>query len=96
MSDDSGEQPAAPGTAGAIRAVLRTFALGLPGAYEEFPWGKCVVKVNRLVLIIDYGPSSSQALNAARSQPGTAPSEVGESVFSGIAAFDGAPATGDG
>jgi predicted DNA-binding protein (MmcQ/YjbR family) len=24
---------------------LRTFALGLPGAYEEFPWGESVAKV---------------------------------------------------
>ena len=26
--------------------MLRTFALGLPGAKEEFPWGERVVKVH--------------------------------------------------
>jgi predicted DNA-binding protein (MmcQ/YjbR family) len=33
------------------RERLRTFALGLPGAYEEFPWGESVVKVNKKVFV---------------------------------------------
>jgi len=32
-------------------AELRRFALLLPGAYEEFPWGERVVKVNRKVFV---------------------------------------------
>src|SRR6266545_2881018 len=35
----------------AARTALRDFALGLPGAYEEFPWGECVVKVNKKVFV---------------------------------------------
>ncbi len=30
---------------------LREFALGLPGAYEEHPWGESVAKVNRKVFV---------------------------------------------
>ncbi|WP_328931747.1 MULTISPECIES: MmcQ/YjbR family DNA-binding protein [unclassified Streptomyces] len=33
------------------RAKVREFALGLPGAVEEFPWGETVVKVNRKVFV---------------------------------------------
>jgi predicted DNA-binding protein (MmcQ/YjbR family) len=28
---------------------VRTFALGLPGAYEDHPWGESVAKVNKKV-----------------------------------------------
>jgi predicted DNA-binding protein (MmcQ/YjbR family) len=31
--------------------ALREFALGLPGAYEEFPWDERVVKVNKKVFV---------------------------------------------
>ncbi|WP_367319536.1 MmcQ/YjbR family DNA-binding protein [Streptomyces sp. HUAS ZL42] len=30
---------------------VRAFALGLPGATEEFPWGETVAKVNRKVFV---------------------------------------------
>ncbi|MEU9780049.1 MmcQ/YjbR family DNA-binding protein [Streptomyces phaeochromogenes] len=30
---------------------VREFALGLPGAAEEFPWGESVAKVNRKVFV---------------------------------------------
>ncbi|MDB1089758.1 MmcQ/YjbR family DNA-binding protein [Streptomyces sp. ACA25] len=33
------------------RAVLREFALGLPGAVEEFPWGEGVIKVNKKIFV---------------------------------------------
>jgi predicted DNA-binding protein (MmcQ/YjbR family) len=33
------------------RASLRAFALGFPGATEEFPWGERVVKVARKVFV---------------------------------------------
>ena len=39
------------GAAMAAREQLRTFALGLPGAYEEFPWGESVVKVNKKMFV---------------------------------------------
>jgi predicted DNA-binding protein (MmcQ/YjbR family) len=34
-----------------IAATLRTFALQLPGAYEEFPWGERVAKVHKKVFV---------------------------------------------
>jgi predicted DNA-binding protein (MmcQ/YjbR family) len=35
----------------AVRSLVREFALGLPGAYEEFPWGESVAKVNKKVFV---------------------------------------------
>jgi predicted DNA-binding protein (MmcQ/YjbR family) len=31
--------------------TLREFALGLPAAYEEFPWGERVIKVNKKIFV---------------------------------------------
>lgn len=36
-------------------AALREFALGLPGAYEDFPWGQSVAKVNKKVFVFFDG-----------------------------------------
>src|SRR5687768_15752800 len=33
------------------QGILRTFALGYPGAYEEFPWGERVIKVKGKVFV---------------------------------------------
>jgi len=33
------------------QGILRGFALGYPGAYEEFPWGERVVKVKGKVFV---------------------------------------------
>ncbi|MCZ7415796.1 MULTISPECIES: MmcQ/YjbR family DNA-binding protein [unclassified Streptomyces] len=35
----------------AVREAVRAFALTLPGAVEEFPWGESVVKVDRKVFV---------------------------------------------
>ncbi|MBN3929822.1 MmcQ/YjbR family DNA-binding protein [Streptomyces verrucosisporus] len=35
----------------AARERVREFALELPGAYEDFPWGESVVKVNRKIFV---------------------------------------------
>ncbi|MEP7289143.1 MAG: MmcQ/YjbR family DNA-binding protein [Chloroflexota bacterium] len=32
-------------------AAIREFALGLPEAYEEFPWGERVAKVNKKIFV---------------------------------------------
>jgi predicted DNA-binding protein (MmcQ/YjbR family) len=36
-------------------AALRTYALALPGAYEEFPWGERVIKVNKKIFVFMHG-----------------------------------------
>ncbi|TVL93025.1 MmcQ/YjbR family DNA-binding protein [Streptomyces sp. SAJ15] len=34
-----------------VREAVRAFALSLPGAVEEFPWGDSVVKVNKKIFV---------------------------------------------
>jgi predicted DNA-binding protein (MmcQ/YjbR family) len=42
-----------PAQAKKARAALREFALGLPGAYEDFPWGDgSVAKVNKKIFCV--------------------------------------------
>jgi predicted DNA-binding protein (MmcQ/YjbR family) len=36
---------------GGVRAAAREFALGLPGAHEDFPWGGSVAKVRGKVFV---------------------------------------------
>lgn len=36
-------------------ALLRKRALGYPGAYEEFPWGERVIKVNKKIFLFLHG-----------------------------------------
>lgn len=35
----------------AVRAKVREFALRLPEAVEEFPWGESVIKVNKKIFV---------------------------------------------
>jgi len=41
------------------RQRLREFALGLPGAHEDFPWGERVIKVGRKVFLFLGSDESS-------------------------------------
>jgi predicted DNA-binding protein (MmcQ/YjbR family) len=34
-----------------VRQTLREFALGLPEAYEDHPWGETVIKVNKKIFL---------------------------------------------
>ncbi|MEV8637190.1 MmcQ/YjbR family DNA-binding protein [Streptosporangium sp. NPDC051023] len=34
-----------------VRQAMREFALGLPEAYEDHPWGESVVKVNKKIFV---------------------------------------------
>jgi predicted DNA-binding protein (MmcQ/YjbR family) len=38
-------------------AALRKYALGFPEAYEEFPWGERVIKVNKKIFVFLHGDS---------------------------------------
>src|SRR5690242_9119860 len=63
MSTPSNQQNDPPKAARDARADLRAFALGLPEAYEEFPWGECVVKVNKKVFVfLGLEPTEEQGL----------------------------------
>lgn len=39
-------------------AALRRYALGFPEAYEEFPWGERVIKVNKKIFVFLHGSST--------------------------------------
>lgn len=66
------------------RGLVREFALGLPEAHEDFPWGETVVKVNKKVFVF-LGTEGSPSLGVklreshghALSVPGAAPSGYG-------------------
>jgi predicted DNA-binding protein (MmcQ/YjbR family) len=72
-----------------VRERVRAFALGLPGAVEEFPWGESVIKVNKKIFVflgVDDGShppgitvklKDEQAHEHARSAPGAAPAGYG-------------------
>jgi predicted DNA-binding protein (MmcQ/YjbR family) len=44
-------------------SALRKIALGYPGAYEEFPWGERVVKVDKKVFLFLYADASQLSLS---------------------------------
>ena len=69
-----------------IRDQVRDFSLGLPGAYEDFPWGERVTKVNKKVFVflgMDEGdaPGCSVKLKESHAEammvPGAEPTGYG-------------------
>jgi predicted DNA-binding protein (MmcQ/YjbR family) len=68
------------------RQVLK-FALGLPGAYQDHPWGEVVAKVNKKVFAFFGSPESSSppgmtvklrdSHEEALALPGAAPTRYG-------------------
>jgi predicted DNA-binding protein (MmcQ/YjbR family) len=70
-----------------IRDQLRDFALTLPGAAEEFPWGESVIKVNKKIFIFlggsgdpdpqHFGLKLADSHELALAVPGAAPSGYG-------------------
>ena len=48
------KRPAKPGFR-AGEAALRQYALTFPEAYEEFPWGERVIKVNKKIFVFMHG-----------------------------------------
>lgn len=68
------------------RDQVRAVALGLPGAFEDFPWGEddCVVKVGKKIFVFLGGQDSDgmgvklrDSLEQALDVPGAAPSGYG-------------------
>jgi predicted DNA-binding protein (MmcQ/YjbR family) len=39
-------------------AALRKYALGFPEAYEDFPWGERVIKVNKRIFVFMHGSTT--------------------------------------
>ncbi len=71
---------------GRTRKSLLSFALSLPGAYEDHPWGETVTKVNGKVFVFfgsEEGPSSGmsvkldESLEQALAVPEAAPTGYG-------------------
>jgi len=71
----------------ATRRSILKFALTLPGAYEDHPWGEAVAKVNKKVFVflgVGEDPSSAgmsvkldESLDQALNVPGAAPTGYG-------------------
>ena len=82
-------RPAAgPARTSAVRAALESFALGLPGAWPDTPWGDSVVKVGAKIFVFlghDSGDSKDAMITVkvpeshdhAMSFPGAAPTGYG-------------------
>ena len=74
--------------AGDLRRRVLAYALALPEAYEDHPWGESVVKVNKKIFVflgmeppskwpISVGVKLPQTHAMALSQPGVEPSGYG-------------------
>ncbi len=55
----------------AARDALRVFALTLPGAYEEYPWGQVVAKVRNKVFVFFDGHADDPAFHFSVKLPHT-------------------------
>lgn len=57
MTGDKKAKKKKPALAGfrQAEAALRKHALAYPGAYEEFPWGERVIKVNKKIFVSLHG-----------------------------------------
>ncbi|MBH5337795.1 MmcQ/YjbR family DNA-binding protein [Streptomyces pactum] len=89
----------------AVREQVRAFALGLPGAVEEFPWGQSVVKVNKKIFVFlgaeeGAGPpgitvklTAEEAHAHAMAAPGARPTGygLGRAGWVTVPLGDGAP-----
>lgn len=60
--EPGGEGVTVPRTALKKWEKVREFALGLPGATEDFPWGDTVAKVNKKVFVFLGAPDSGYPL----------------------------------
>jgi len=66
-------------------AALRRYALAFPEAYEEFPWGERVIKVNKKIFVFLHGDARElrvttklpQSYGAALLAPFTKPTGYG-------------------
>ncbi|MGI8929615.1 MAG: MmcQ/YjbR family DNA-binding protein [Candidatus Limnocylindrales bacterium] len=72
--------------AAAVRETLRTYALTLPDAYEDHPWGESVAKVRKKIFVFfgtdgsdepGLGMKLSYSQPMALAQPGVTPSGYG-------------------
>lgn len=53
-------------------AALREYALGFPGAVEEFPWGECVVKVKGKIFVFLGTPTDGGPMGLSVKLPSSA------------------------
>ncbi|MFL5801894.1 MAG: MmcQ/YjbR family DNA-binding protein [Roseiflexaceae bacterium] len=63
MSDSQAQAPPTPYGESDIRAQLRADSLTFPAAYEEYPWGQVVIKVNKKVFLFLDGDQSAAGLH---------------------------------
>lgn len=58
-----GDRAAGKRTGSRARSELRRFALGFPGAHEDFPWGESVIKVGKKVFVFLGRPGGGLSIS---------------------------------